>query len=146
VSHRICNKNLERDSRRVLIAELTAAGFASEVGLYEERIKELQAELLARTNVIASQCPMCRRVYHAGDALCHCAPAMVKSLRVPGEKRLKDYKCLMRVNDALINRHGIRDAMCATKRLNRKHMALLHRTANVLKYEGQIPKGAKERD
>ena len=143
MSHRICNKNIERDALAATIKVLESTPESEETNA--RKIKGMKQQLAAKTNTIESKCPMCHRIFHPGDTLCHCAPAMEKSLRVPGQKRVKGYKCLIRVNDPLISRHGIRAAMVATKRLHRKNMALLHRESNVLKYEGQVPKGAAER-
>ena len=121
MSHKICNKNIERDSLRATIKVLSV-----EPEKNRRIIAGMTQQLMAKSYTVSSVCPLCRRVYHPGDAVCGCRPATTKSLRVrrsggclvEGEKRLKGFKCPERVNQPMLNRHALRAQM---KRLLRDH-------------------------
>jgi hypothetical protein len=131
MSNRICNRNIERDARLCLISELIEAGFASDITEYETRIEELMREVLLRTTSIASVCPLCHRVYHHGDAMCHCRPATTVSKRAPGQPRERGVKCEPRVV-GLRNRHMLRKVSVKFLRDERRYQHLL-KTLDIFK-------------
>lgn len=134
MSNRICNKNIERDARLSLIDDLIEAAFAYDVTYYEDRILELRKEVVARTYIIVSECPLCRRKFHVGDTLCNCGPAKTVSRRAPGKKRVKGIACPQRVV-GLSNRHTQRAKMAGIRRFERKYMSALQ----LLARKGGIP-------
>lgn len=117
---KICNKNIERDSLRATIKLL------GDNPTFSRAVAGMTQQLKDKTSTIISQCPLCRRTYHPGDALCGCHAATTKSVRVRGadgrqvrgEKRRKDVKCPERVIQPMLNRHALRGQ---TKRLLRDH-------------------------
>ena len=135
MSHRICNKNLERDARLVLIDELTEAGYASEVGLFETRINQLKDDVATRTNQVISVCPLCKRVYHTGDTLCSCRPAVTKKSPKGNGKHVQ-VECQMRVV-GLGNRHELRSRMHDISKWERKGNALMLRAARTVQVKQQ---------
>lgn len=152
--NKICNKNIERDSLRATIKALSLTPELAKDNAHV--ISGLTQQLKAKSYIVSSVCPMCKRVFHPGDALCGCHAATTKSVRVrgvdgrqvKGEKRLKDFKCLERVIQPMLNRHALRGQM---KRLLRDHklnkLILRHAqnltTASAVKFNPEAP-GAVE--
>lgn len=151
---KICNKNIECDSLRATIKVLS---LTPELAKENARaISGMTHQLKAKSNIVSSVCPLCKRVFHPGDALCGCHAATTKSVRVrgadgrqvKGEKRRKDVKCPERVIQPMLNRHSIRGQ---TKRLLRDHKLnklILRRAQNlanvkVAKFNPEAP-GAVE--
>ena len=75
---KICNKNIERDS---LHATIKALSLTPELAKENARvISGLTHQLKAKSNIVSSACPLCKRVFHPGDALCGCCVVTTKSI------------------------------------------------------------------
>ena len=138
MSRKICNKNIERDSLRATIKVMESS--AESKATNARAIAGMKQQLLAKTYIVASVCPMCKRVFHPGDALCGCRAATTKSVRVrgadgrqvKGEKRVKNFKCLERVVQPLANRHAIRGQMKRIIKNDRQYRAMLRHVKSQL--------------
>ena len=117
MSHKIGNKNIERDSLRATIKAL------GDNPTFSMAVTGMTQQLKAKSRVIVSQCPLCKRIFHDGDALCGCRPAVTVSVRVPGKKRVK-VECAPRVV-GLENRHFIRSKMHKILRDEKAHRQAL---------------------
>ena len=130
---KIGNKNIQRDSLRATIKLLESS---EDSKVHAKAIMGMKHQLLAKTNTVASACPMCKRVFHTGDARCGCRAATTKSVRVrgadgrqvKGEKRVKDFKCPERVIQPLSNRHAIRGQMKNVIKNDRQYRATLRQS------------------
>jgi hypothetical protein len=110
MSHKICGKNVKRDT---LLAEIALAKQSTTPSIWDEFIKLKQEEFLGLTHKAISFCPLCKRFRYAEtDAMCNCRPA----------ETIHKIKVLPRVV-GLQNRHMIRskgrDLIRILKKLHR---------------------------
>ena len=110
MSHKIGNKSFKRSILIDALLTLIENPDVDTMALQEE----LEKKFAPLTRTVKSTCPMCRRVYFEGDALCNCAPQVVEKPG-PDGKPVK----VMRVV-GMTNRHKLRAQLCDTARLIRK--------------------------
>jgi hypothetical protein len=86
------------------------------------------------TRKVSSECPMCRRVYGLGDALCNCGPQVVEK---PGPEG--NPVKVMRVV-GMTNRHGLRTQISDSARAERKYRNTL-RWKNIFQARKEVQNG-----
>jgi hypothetical protein len=103
MSHRVCNRNVERDA---LLSEIAVMKQGTPA-IWKDIIAKKEVEVAKRTRRPTEVCQLCKHVrYDVKDAQCHCAPSLDKNKvpRVVG----------------LTNRHMLRSQMRVYARIMKK--------------------------
>lgn len=129
MSHKYGGKNLERAAWLRELAEWQALAVyfneqKEKPGMITMMLEQAQAEVSKHSGrKPQSACPLCKRLFYKGDALCHCKPA--DTIKGPDNQPVK---CAPRIV-GLANRHMLRQAIVNFKRFQRKHGRYLKRKA-----------------